>query len=486
MLPNVPQYVVAFFGALKAGAIVVSTSPLYTQHELEHQLQDSGATVIITLDQFFPRVQRALPATNIRTVIVTGIGEALPRRLRPIYALKSRRTGAHRIPRGGVVYRFEDLMEHTAAAALPITSPDDVAVLQYTGGTTGTAKGAMLTHRNLVANALQAYHWQGTDRERPAAMLCAAPFFHVYGLSVGMNLCVAAGATMVLVPRFVPAEVARAVQKYRPQYFPGVPTMYLALCNLKSFSSKQFGSLEICISGASALPEEVQRRFEAVSGARVVEGYGLTEASPVTHCNPVHGDNLAGTVGIPFPDTDARITDPDTWEPLPPGSIGEITVRGPQVMKGYWDRPEETEHVLRDGWLHTGDLGTMDDDGYLRVVDRIKDVIIAGGYNVYPREVEEVLQAHPKVKEAAVIGVPNAYRGETVKAVIVPREGVDVSAKEVIEYCKRELAVYKVPKMVELRSELPKTLIGKVLRRQLRDEGIGEIDAGQEEKRPVA
>lgn len=470
MLPNVPQFVIAFFGALAAGAIVVPTNPLYTRHELGAQLADAGATVLIALDQLFPRVQAALPATDVHTVIATGIGEALPARLRALYALRRRREGVRHTPRGGVVLRFDDLMRGAPDSGPLSIDPDDVAVLQYTGGTTGRAKGAMLTHRNLVANALQAYHWQGQDRQQEATVLCATPFFHVYGLTIGMNLSIAAGATMLLVPRFIPREVASAARKYHPQLFPGVPTMYLALGSLAGFSPREFGSLRVCISGASPLPEEVQRRFQEVSGTRLVEGYGLTEAGPVTHCNPVFGENRIGTVGVPFPDTDATITDPDTWEPLPAGAVGEITVRGPQVMRGYWRRPEETARVLRDGWLHTGDLGTVDGDGYFRVVDRIKDVIIASGYNVYPREVEEVLYAHPKVREAAVIGVPSAYRGETVKAVVVPKEGASLDAGEVIAHCRQTLAAYKVPTLVELRTELPKTLIGKVSRRELRDE----------------
>jgi long-chain acyl-CoA synthetase len=470
MLPNVPQYPIAFFGALEAGAIVVPTNPLYTRHELEHQLADSGACAVVTLDQLFPRLQQALPATEVRMVVVAGIGEALPLRLKPLYAVRSRQQGVHKIASGGIVYRFEDLLAGPASAREPHLTLNDVAVLQYTGGTTGRAKGAMLSHKNLVANATQAYYWQGTDREREAAMLLAVPCFHVYGLSIGMNLSIASGATMLLAPRFIPKEIAHLARKYRPQMFPGVPTMYLALSDLAGFSQEHFGSLRICISGAAPLPSEVQRRFLAVSGARIVEGYGLTEASPVTHCNPVYGDNRPGTVGVPFPGTDAKITDPDTWQELPPGTVGEITVSGPQIMLGYWNRAEETSHVLRNGWLHTGDLGAIDVDGYLTVVDRIKDVIIASGFNVYPREVEDVLYSHPGILEAAVIGVASEYRGETVKAFVVPRDGSALTAEQIIAFCAEQLAPFKVPKLIELRDQLPKTVIGKVLRRELRDD----------------
>jgi long-chain acyl-CoA synthetase len=352
---------------------------------------------------------------------------------------------------------------------LPRIDPSGLAVLQYTGGTTGLSKGAMLTHRNLIANALQAFHWQGASRDEEAKILCVAPFFHVYGMSIGMNLAIAAGAAMILMPRWSPEEAAALIRRHRPQMFPGVPTMYHSLAMLPGFAPRDFASLRICISGAAPLPSDVQERFEAISGARVVEGYGLTEASPVTHSNPVFGDRRPGTVGVPFPDTDARITDPETWEPLPNGAIGEMTVRGPQVMQGYWNRPEETLAVMRDGWLHTGDLAVAADDGYFQIVDRKKDLIIAGGYNVYPREVEEVLFRHPGVLEVAVIGAASDYRGETVKAVIVPRAGVQLSAEGIIAYCRGELAAYKVPRIIEFRDELPKSLIGKVLRRELRE-----------------
>jgi long-chain acyl-CoA synthetase len=469
MLPNLPQFLVSFFGALKAGAVVVPTNPLYTQHELEHQLDDAGATAIITLDQLFPRVQAALPNTRICTVIVTSIAPALPRHLRPLYSLKQWREGVRAVKRGGVVHRFEELLSASSPLRTVSVTPDDLAVLQYTGGTTGRAKGAMLTHRNLVANAVQAYHWQGQQPKGEVRMLCAAPFFHVYGLTIGMNMSVFGGLTMLLVPRFIPQEVARLAEKYSPQLFPGVPTMYVALANLKGFSQRQFGSLEICISGAAPLPPEVQRSFQAVSGCRLVEGYGLTEASPVTHCNPVRGDARDDTIGVPFPDTDAMITDPETWMPLPAGAVGELTVRGPQVMQGYWNRPEETAAVLRDGWLHTGDLGTMDEDGYFHIVDRKKDLIIAGGYNVYPREVDDVLYSHPAIQEAAVIGAPSDYRGETVKAVVVVKEEAHLTEEEIIAFCRDELAPYKVPKVIEFRTDLPKSLIGKVLRRELRE-----------------
>jgi long-chain acyl-CoA synthetase len=387
MLPNMPQFVVAFFGALRAGAIVVPTNPLYTAHELEHQLADAGAHAIVVLDRLFPPLQQALENTPIRSVIVTGIGAALPHRVQPLFALKQWREGVRGVRRGGIVHRFEDLLAASPLARPEPASPDDVAILQYTGGTTGTAKGAMLTHANLIANALQAKEWQGAP-DGEATILCATPFFHVYGLTIGMNLGIASGSRLLLVPRFIPADILRVSEKYKPHFFPGVPTMYHILSTVPGVSERQFGSLEVCISGSAPLPTDIRECFEAVSHARIVEGYGLTEASPVTHCNPVRRGGRPGTIGVPFPDTDARVVDPASGEPVPPGTIGELAVRGPQVMCGYWNRPDETAAVLRGGWLHTGDLAVEEEGGFFRIVDRKKDVIIASGFNVYPREIE--------------------------------------------------------------------------------------------------
>jgi long-chain acyl-CoA synthetase len=355
------------------------------------------------------------------------------------------------------------------------------------------AKGAMLTHRNLLANAMQAWAWQvppetqlaqkrKADYEQPAgskhSTLCVAPFFHVYGLTVGMNMTVLDGSTMVLLPRFTVKDTLKAIEKYRPDLFPGVPTMYLAIAREAAKRHADLSSVKVCISGSAPLPLEVQRRFEEASGAKVVEGYGLTEASPVTHCNPVFGERRVGTIGLPLPGTDAAIVREDSWEFLLAGEQGEIVVRGPQVMRGYWNRPDETEQVLRDGWLKTGDIGMMSDDGYFTIVDRAKDIIIAGGLKIFPREVDEVLYAHPKVLEAAAVGVPDEYRGETVRAYIVVKPGETLTEAELSTYCQQHLAPYKVPKQFEFRTELPKTLVGKVLRRALRAEYIERMKAG--------
>jgi long-chain acyl-CoA synthetase len=359
---------------------------------------------------------------------------------------------------------------------------DDVALLQYTGGTTGVAKGAVLTHRNLLANALQCWAWNDLPPGSRHISLCVAPFFHVYGLTVCMNLSIYGGATMVLLPRFTVKDTLKAIKKYRPDLFPGVPTMYLALAREVERTKQDLSSIKVCISGSAPLPLEVQTRFEAVSGARVVEGYGLTEASPVTHCNPVFGERRIGTIGLPLPDTLSAIIDADTGQFVAPGQRGEIVVQGPQVMRGYWQRPDETANVMLDGWLRTGDIGVMGEDGYFTIVDRVKDIIIASGYKIYPRDGEEVLFQHSAVQEAAVVGVPDPYRGETVRAYIILKQGHHATAEELTDFCKERLAVFKVPKQFIFRNELPKSLIGKVIRRVLRDEAIAETNSAASEQ----
>ncbi|PZN07901.1 MAG: long-chain fatty acid--CoA ligase [Bacillota bacterium] len=476
MLPNCPQFVIAYYGALKAGAVVVSCNPLYSPRELEFQLNDAGAETIVALDLMYPTVREVRDRTPLQRVIVTRINEFMSTLLRVLYPLKARREGSWpEIGPSEPVLWLERLLRDSPPDPPAVTvGPEDLAVLQYTGGTTGRAKGAMLTHRNLVANVLQTAEWTLRDRWHEAhqqVILGVMPFFHSYGMTTVMNLAVATQCTMVPLPRFDPDMVLKAIARYRPTMVPGVPTMYVALMNHPRFRQIDVSSIEACVSGAAPLPLEVQERFEASTGGQLVEGYGLTEASPVTHCNPPDENKRNGTIGLPLPDTDARIVDIETGtKVLGPGEVGELCIRGPQVMKGYWNRPEETARALRDGWLYTGDLATMDEDGYFRIVDRKKEMIISGGYNVYPREVEEVLYEHPKVLEAAVIGVPDPYRGEIVKAFVVLRPGETATEDEIIAFCREHLARYKVPKVVEFRSELPKTLIGKVLRRALVEE----------------
>ena len=499
-LPNIPQFPIAFYGAIKAGAVVVPTNPLYKPHELEHQLNDSGAKVIVMIDQLYHGLAEVRARTLVEHVVLAGVADYFPLPLAVAYrartALTSRRQ-PHADPRvvraDKTIHQFKDLLGHASDSqgfeVYPLpepASPDDLALLQYTGGTTGVAKGAMLTHRNLMANAAQCLAWNEDPPEKKHVTLCVAPFFHVYGLTVCMNMTMLAASTMALLPRFTVEDTLKAIEKYRPDLFPGAPTMYLALAREVERKHRDLTSIKVCISGSAPLPAEVQRRFEAISGAKVVEGYGLTEASPVTHCNPVHGDNRNGTIGLPVPSTDAAILVGESWEFAPQGELGEIAVRGPQVMRGYWNRPDETAKVLRDGWLRTGDIGQMDADGYFKIVDRAKDLIIASGYNIYPREVEDALYANPKVLEAAVAGIPDEYRGETVRAYIVVKPGEHLTAEELDKWCRDQLAVYKVPKSYEFRESLPKTVIGKVLRRQLRDETLAaqraESEQSQQEK----
>lgn len=476
MLPNLPQFPIAFYGALRAGLIVVPTNPLYRPRELAHQLVDSRASAVVTLPQLLPTVLEGARDTHVRLVIVAEVADALPLHLRTLYRLKNRSRAP--LPKTNLpILSWVDATRRRGGAGRE-SNVDGIAVLQYTGGTTGVSKGAMLTHRNLVANALQVFVWQGQTGGR-VATLCVAPFFHVYGLTVGMNMTIRGHGLMLLLPRFEPETVRLVLRRHKPNLFPGVPTMYIALSSLPDAKADDFRSLETCISGAAPLPAEVQDRFVTLSpGARLVEGYGLTEASPVTHCNPMLS-NRTGTVGVPFPDTDAAVVSPDSWDDVPVGEVGEVIVKGPQVMLGYWNRPEETERVIRNGWLRTGDLGTRDGDGYFCIVDRIKDVIIAGGYNVYPREVEEVLFRHPAVLEASAVGWQSAYRGETVKAFIVLKPGAAADTASIVEHCKTELAAYKVPKIVEFVDELPKSLVGKVLRRKLREMDTGSGDADE-------
>lgn len=483
-LPNIPQYPIAFYGALRAGVVVVPTNPLYTEREMQHQLADSGARAIVMLDIFYPVVRAIRANTPLEHIIITSPADFLPPLLRRLYPLTQRKA-KHPEPRLTEKELQEDkmlltmnsmLVSHAKSGIevynLPVpSSGDELAVLQYTGGTTGLSKGAMLTHRNLLANAIQTRSWVPNAPDAHETTLCVAPFFHSYGLTVGMNLSIRAAATMVLLPQFKAKEVVKTIRRYRPTQLPGIPTMYIAIMREAGKNGEQLRSIKYCISGASALPAQVRIDFEAMTHGKLVEGYGLSEAAPVTHCNPLNGDIREGSVGIPLPNVDAAIMNPETGELLPVGAEGEIVVKGPNIMKGYWKRQEETEAVFKNGWMRTGDLGRIDEEGYFYIMDRAKDLIIASGFNIYPREVEEVLFMHPAVQEAAVIGVPDPYRGETVAAFIVLKPGFaqsDTTRQDLLAFCKKELAPYKVPKLLEFRDSLPKTLVGKVLRRELR------------------
>ncbi|EGK14900.1 long-chain-fatty-acid-CoA ligase [Desmospora sp. 8437] len=473
MLANSPQAVIAYYAVLTIGGVVVQTNPMYKERELEHMLTDSGAETIICLDLVYQQVEKVKPRTPLKRVIVTGIKDYLPFPKNWLYSLKLKMDGTQpQIPYGDGVFAFSEIMKKAMPepVEIEIASMDEVALLQYTGGTTGLAKGAMLTHRNIVVNVVQCHHWMYKGERGKEKVLGLVPFFHVYGMTVVMNFSVYMAATMVLVPRFDVKDVLKVIDKERPSLFPGAPTMYVGLINHPEIAKYDLSSIKACISGSAPLPVAVQERFEKLTGGRLVEGYGLTECSPVTHANPIWEKRKNGSIGLPWPDTECRVVDPDTGEEMEAGVAGLLQVKGPQVMKGYWNRKEETEKVLRDGWLNTGDIAMMDEDGYFYIMDRQKDMIIAGGFNIYPREVEEVLYDHPAVQEVAVIGVPDPYRGETVKAFLVLKPDAKVTEQELNTYCRSKLANYKVPRLYEFRDQLPKTTVGKVLRRELAEE----------------
>lgn len=473
MLPNCPSAIIAYFGTLMMGGIVVMTNPLYVERELVHQLSDSGATVIVTLDLLFDRVQKAKGKTPIRHVIVTSIKDYLPFPKNVLYPIKMKKDGANlAVTYGDGVYSYKKLLREASRAPIcvDVKADEDIALLQYTGGTTGISKGVMLTHTNLIANTYQTSHWCYRIRLGEERFLGAIPCFHVFGLTVLLNQSMYRAGMLILIPKFDINMILDTIHTLKPTIFPGAPTMYIALINHKRVKEVDISSINVCVSGSAPLPLEVQERFEALTGGRLIEGYGLTEASPVTHANPIWGFRKIGSIGIPFPDTDTKVIDSDSGQELPIGEIGEIIIKGPQVMKGYWQREHETAMTIRDGWLYTGDMGRIDEDGFFSIVDRKKDLIIAGGYNIYPRDIEEVLFEHPAILEAAVAGVPDEYRGETVKAFVVLRPGMTLTEKELELWCRERLAAYKVPRKVDFRESLPKTMIGKVLRRQLLEE----------------
>jgi long-chain acyl-CoA synthetase len=486
MMPNCPQFVIAYFGALRAGAVVTATSSMYTAREAAHQWHDAGVTAVVVERKLEPTARAALAEVpSARHLIVTGARDYFPQNFKRLcrvlvkFKVQSSKFKAGARPRADTsnvtrctphAHDWQTLLCLARKPRPVSTKPSDLACLQYTGGTTGTSKGAMLTHANLVINSHQAGRFVGVGKEGPEVLVAALPLFHIYAMTCVMLCAVYCGGSVIILPRFELKAALNVVRKYRPTRFHGVPTMYVAFNNALNVERYGFKSLRTCMSGGAPLPVDVQRKFEALTGGRLVEGYGLTEASPVTHVNPPDAQPKPGSIGVVIPDTEARIVDLETGRrELPVGEAGEVIVRGPQVMKGYWNKPEETALVLRGGWLHTGDIARRDTDGHFYIVDRKKDMIIAGGYNIYPREVEEVLFEHPHVKEAAVVGVPDEYRGETVKAFVVARDGAGVSAEEIIAFCRQRLAAYKVPRLVEFRDSLPKSGVGKYLRRELRE-----------------
>lgn len=475
MLPNCPQGVIAYYGILYAGGVVVQTNPLYTEREAQYQLKDAGAKVIITLDILYPRISKIMKETDLENLIITGIKDYLPFPKNLVYPfIQKKQYGfSVKVEHRGANHLFTEVMKVAKAEPVhvEIDVENDLAMLQYTGGTTGFPKGVMLTHKNLVTNVTMCKKWLYECKDGQERVLGILPFFHVYGMTTVLVLSVMQGNTMILLPKFDVETALKTIDKQKPTIFPGAPTIYIGILNSPNLSKYDLSSVNACISGSAALPVEIQEKFERVTGGRLVEGYGLTETSPVTHANLVYTDKrVRGSIGVPWPDTESAIFQMDSTEPLPVGEVGEIAVRGPQVMKGYWNRPEETQMVMRDGWFLTGDLGYMDEDGYFYIVDRKKDMIIAGGFNIYPREIEEVLYEHDDIQECVVAGIPDPYRGETVKAYIVLKEGHTVTEEELDAYCRTKLAAFKVPRFYEFRNELPKTAVGKILRRTLIEE----------------
>ncbi|MFQ5919106.1 MAG: long-chain fatty acid--CoA ligase [Thermoplasmata archaeon] len=469
-LPNCPQFLIAHFGILKAGGITVPFDPTRVEREIKAQLEDCGAKIMIALDLVYEPVHNVRQDSPLERVILTSITEYMPRMLARLAFLK--KIQPRKFP--GTT-RFPDELEAAEGELQPVSIDprEDLALLLYTGGTTGTPKGVMLTHYNQVSNALQgsALSYMG-DR---GVVLAVIPFFHTYGMTVCMNVAIHNGASIILLPGFHKKRTFKAIQKHRPTHFPGVPTMYVALLSDPNLRKYDLRSIEYCNSGAAPLPQEVARQWKEATGAMIVEGYGLTETSPITHANPM--DDWAkvrfGSIGIPVPDTEAKIMDIETGtQEVPLGEIGELVVRGPQVMKGYWNKPDETSLVLRDGWFYTGDIAKMDEDGYFHIVDRKKDMIIVGGQNVYPRDIEEVLFEHEAVEQAAVIGVPDEFKGEVPKAFVTLREGYKekVTDGDLLDYLAKNMAKHSLPRTLEFRDELPTTLVGKVLRRELRED----------------
>lgn len=472
-MPNTPQFVMAYFGILKAGGVVVATNPLYSGREIEHQVNDAGIEIMLVMSNFYNLIKDVQPKTGIRKVVVTNIKEALPPMLAFLFGLAKEKKGGFRVELQPGDLWMKDLIERHKPQDRPKIEigPDDVALFQYSGGTTGISKGAVALHRNLVANTLMIRSWMPQCQDGKEVTLMAIPLFHVYGMVAGMCFSMRAAASMVMIPN--PRDlkdVLDNLQKYKATIYPGVPAMYNGLNNHPDVQAKKYdlSSIKACISGSAPLLRETKEKFEALTGGKLVEGYGMSEAPTATHCNPLYGKNPPGSIGLPLPDVDCRIISlDDEVTVMPVGEIGELVVKAPNVMYGYHNMPTETANSLRDGWLYTGDIARMDEEGFFYIVDRKKELIKPGGYQVWPREVEEVIAMNPKVLEVGVAGIPDPYRGETVKAWVVLKPGETATDEEIKEWCKDKLAKFKVPTHVEFRNELPKTTVGKILRREL-------------------
>jgi long-chain acyl-CoA synthetase len=482
MLPNCPQTIIAYYATLSLGGVTVMTNPLYVERELEYQWSDSGTETVIALDIFWPRLETVMKTVPLKRVILTGIQQYMPFVKRTLAPWELRRRGKWvNVPYNGdeTLFRFSKLLSRSSGRPPRVEiDPDDLACLQYTGGTTGMPKGAMLSHRNLVASTTQIRSFLLYDHgEAEDIALAVMPFFHVYGMNGLMNMAMLLAATLVLVPQPEIKLIVDAIAAERPTFFAGIPALFVALNNYRSIDQVDLTSIKAVFSGAAPLPVDVMEEFEARTGCRIAEAYGMTEAASVTHTNPMKGQRKFGSIGLPIIGVEARIVDTqDPTKTLGVGEAGELLVKGPQIMQGYWHAEEETANAFQDGWLRTGDIATMDEEGYFYIVDRKKDVILSAGYNVYPREVEEVLYQHPKVLEAAVIGLPDTMRGEKITAYLILKEGETATAAEIRAFCREHLAQYKQPRAIVFRDDLPRTLAGKVLRRQLREEALAERD----------
>lgn len=485
MLPNIPQTVMAFWGAIKAGAIVVMTNPLYMEKELTHHFNDSKPKVLITLDLFWSKIKPLKEKLGVEKYIITRISEALAFPLNYLQILKAKRSKEFiDLPFDGKnVISWKNLLKTKERYTAPFSDPKNtIALLQYTGGTTGFSKGAMLTHANLSIQIQQLRQVVRAENDGINHLFIAVmPFFHVFGLVGCLILPAVFKAPTIPVPRYVPADLLEIIKKYRPTFFCGAPSIYISLMQQKKIKEVDMTCIKYCISGSSPFPLASLKRFQELTKAKITEGLGLTEASPVIAANPVYGLQKAGSVGVAIPGTELKIVDPeDGVTELGNNEPGELLAKGPQVMLGYWNHPEETANSIRDGWLYTGDIAYRDDDGYYFIVDRKKDMAIVGGYNVYPSEIDEVLYEYPKIHEAVSLSIPHRSKGEILKAYIVPKPGEKINPAEIMAYCREKLASYKVPRIIEIREELPKSMVGKILRRALRDEEEKKLQAEKE------
>jgi len=473
-MPNSTQFVIAYFAVMKAGGVVVATNPLYSAREMIDQFEDCGAGLVICTSNFYKRVKEVQPKTKVKHVVVSHIREYMGPFLKTLFPLNKHAAAEHAATLvEGDVWMRDVIAQNTRADRPKLDiGPDDVAIFQYTGGTTGTPKGAVALHRNLVADTLQIKAWIHDTQQGKEIVLAAIPLFHVYGMVAAMNYCISSAGALLCVPNPRDLEnLLAAINTYHPSIFPGVPTMYNAINNYPDIAKYNIRSIRGCISGSAPLMPETQAKFEQLTGGNLREGFGLSEAPTATHCNPLRGENRKGSIGLPFPDVDAKIMSLDEPDKeLPIGQVGELAIQGPEVMQGYWNKPTETNNVLHNGWLYTGDIARMDEDGYFYIVDRKKDMVIAGGFNIYPTNIEKAIKEHPKVLDVAAAGIPDPHRGETIKVWIVPQPGQTLAEKEIIDFCRERLARYEVPTSVEFRAELPKTMVGKVLRRYLVEE----------------